>query len=293
MARTRKVPSALLHFVGIELRAMYLFQVATEHFIHDLLAGLYGESLIMSELAHYNGTYATFERCVDRGISEAMLSFDSGYRQQADNACVDFSHHHINFGVYFVWVIRTLACVYYLVCLVIFLRAKLVCASFRSGKYIAFTYEFETHPAFKAVAHFVLFMAIAECSIALYLTNMVSEGAFTSLLQKHFGALFALGTSAFMILTPACQPVFHWQGPFFSEALFRRPCHGYLPIVGQNNNDITRDLSLALLLSDRGDNRKLKRLLPDVDFQAARSALLAEISSSRIMDSSAELRLWS
>eukprot|EP00928_Gymnodinium_smaydae_P027702 TRINITY_DN21330_c0_g2_i1.p1 TRINITY_DN21330_c0_g2~~TRINITY_DN21330_c0_g2_i1.p1 ORF type:complete len:281 (-),score=46.12 TRINITY_DN21330_c0_g2_i1:21-863(-) len=276
MARMRKVPSALLHFLGIELRAMYLFQAATEHFVHDLLAGLYGESLLMSELTHYNGTFATFQRCVDRGISEAMLSFDSGYRQHEDNACVDFSHHRINFGVYFVWTIRTLAFAYYVVCLIIFLRAKLICTSFRSGRYLAFTYEFETHAAFKAVARLVLFMAIAECLIALYMTYMVTGEAFMSFLQKYFGALFALGTSAFMILTPAVQPAFHWEGKFFSEAIFCRPCHGYLPIVGQNNNDITKDLSLALLYSDRGDDTKLKRLLPDADLKAARSALLAE-----------------
>jgi len=281
------IPSALLHFVTIQLRSMTLFYAATENFIQSVLLDIYSQSIDMSNFALYNGTLDAFNNCISGGISNAMNSFNPGFVGEGNPPCVDFSDNPVNYSIYFVWAIRFLTVVYFLVCIGLFLRAGLFCESFRSGKYLAFTYSFESANSFKATAYYVVSMAALEAIVGLVVALQFLRVGATAYLSARFGDLFALYTSANMVLMPVKKPSFDWQGDFFKSLLFNRPCWGYIPLIGQNNNDFTTNLSFSLLEFERGLPSDFESLLPaGTDLRDVADSLFSREEDSSSDDSS-------
>jgi len=258
-------PSSLVHFLVVELRVVIAFyysmrgiisSIATQLVLNHKAVSSYPEKFLSGD-----SDAVELQKCGDDGIKEAMNSLSLKF--VSANGCVDFSEHHaLNYFGYANYITIALTAFVVLTAFFLYMRDG-GSWDFRSGQYIAFTYDLESHTLFKVAATMLLFWVFVGFVMMIILFQLNRMGGYSGydfLTMYWMNALILVLSAAHLMKQPAI--LFYYGDEAFASVTFER---AWLCMIFQTNDAFATLIAHAMLKDLRAyphPPAELSKLMP-------------------------------
>jgi len=254
--------SALLHFVVVEMRPIYVFFLG----VRGKIKALAVDAVMMREGGGAIGSWDTDDApegvkartsCVETAVEWAL--WNPGFNGTVSEECVVANldgHGYMIIGV-FHYVALAVSGLFLAISLVLLVANGHWKTQFGDGSYLVFTWRLESMPWYRAGAMSVMVYVLGAIGLGFALT----QGEFDALFQMAWTDIALILYSAYALLLPK-TPAFNWDSAVVAKAQFRRPLK---ELLKQSNDAFGEQLTDAVLRAELGNAADLHRLAPGLE----------------------------
>lgn len=273
------LPTALVHFLGVELLPVWGFGGATFTAAKNVILFYVQDDTILRcrkqvDQVQQNATFLNHAQCVSGAVGRFMITTEKLKALKTCPGCASgildcHNVHDQSFWTNVLWTSIVLTSATVLATLCAFASRGLCCKSFGSGAYLLFTWELETRCFYKVLVGVMLaFTAFAWGGVALVPLWEYMEGDEP---MKHAMQVVEVLGFAFItqiiclkkLLKPPAK-IHLWnkgvRAEEFASITFRR---SWKDFVGQNNDVFSSLMVDALWCAEVGQEKNLEKMLPD------------------------------